>query len=271
VTTSPADDRAFGASDVEVEGAGLAEGTGAVDPEAIEELDALDFDPQHLPDPDGPAPRIVVFDIGEVLIDETRVWAVWAGLLGVSPLTFAAVLGAAIAQGEDHRAVFPHVAPNVDWERFEDEHERRYGGFREEDLYGDARACLGELRSLGFTVVIAGNQPRRRAEQLRALELPCDHLATSEELGVEKPDPAFFAAVLDLAEASDPTDAIYVGDRVDNDVAPAAALGWRTCWLRRGPWGNLQDLPDGLLPDLSLEGLGELPLLLSAWQDGGTE
>jgi hypothetical protein len=56
----------------------------------------------------------------------------------VSPLTFAAVLGAAIAQGEDHLDVFPHVAPNVDWEDFLDEHERRYGGFREEDLYPDA-------------------------------------------------------------------------------------------------------------------------------------
>jgi HAD superfamily hydrolase (TIGR01509 family) len=219
-------------------------------------------------DPDGPAPRVVVLDVGEVLIDENRVWAVWAGLLGVSPLTFAAVLGAAIVQGEDHEAVFPHVAPNVEWRRFEADHERRYGGFREEDLYPDARACLAELRDLGFTVVIAGNQPERRAAQLRALELPCDHLLVSDELGVDKPDPGFFAAVLERTGTTDPADAVYVGDRVDNDVEPAAALGWRTCWLRRGPWGNLQDLPDGLIPDLVLEGLGELPVLLSGWRDG---
>ena len=54
----------------------------------------VDDDPTQLQE--GPAPAVVVFDVGEVLIDETRVWAIWAGLLGVSPLTFAAVLGAAI-------------------------------------------------------------------------------------------------------------------------------------------------------------------------------
>jgi HAD superfamily hydrolase (TIGR01549 family) len=238
------------------------------DLEAREDLDELELDPEDAADPDGPAPRLIVFDVGEVLVDETRVWAVWSELVGVSPLTFATVLGAAIVQGEDHTAVFAHVAPNIDWRRFEDEHERRYGGFRPEDLYPDSQPCLAELRSLGFRVVIAGNQPVRRAEQLRALGLPCDDLVTSDELGAEKPDAAFFAAVLDRVGTTDPSDALYVGDRVDNDVAPAAALGWRTCWLRRGPWGHLQDLPDGLTPDLSLEGLGELPLLLSQWRDG---
>ena len=60
---------------------------------------------------------------------------------------------------------------------------------------------------------------------------------------------------------------LYVGDRIDNDVLPAAAAGMRTCWLRRGPWGVLQDLPDGAEPpDLDLEGLGELPVLLADWR-----
>lgn len=236
-------------------------------PDPFDELEEL-VDGDAVPDPDGQAPRIVVFDVGEVLIDETRVWSVWADLLGVTPLTFAAVLGAAIVQGEDHHLVFPAIAPNVEWRDFEDEHERRYGGFREEDLHGDARGCLAELRELGFTVVVAGNQPARRSEQLRALELPCDDLVTSEELGAEKPDPAFFAAVLARVGTSDPSDVLYVGDRVDNDVVAAAEAGMRTCWLRRGPWGHLQDLPDDLEPDLVLDGLGELPLLLEGWRAG---
>lgn len=236
-------------------------------PDPFDELEEL-VGGDAVPDPDGPAPRIVVFDVGEVLIDETRVWAVWADILGVTPLTFAAVLGAAIVQGEDHEVAFPAIAPNVEWRDFEDEHERRYGGFREEDLHGDARGCLAELRELGFTVVIAGNQPARRTAQLRALALPCDDLVTSEELGVEKPDPAFFAAVLERCGTSDPSDVLYVGDRVDNDVVAAAEAGMRTCWLKRGPWGHLQDLPEGLEPDLVLEGLGELPLLLDGWRTG---
>jgi HAD superfamily hydrolase (TIGR01662 family) len=232
----------------------------------LDDLEEFEFDPESTPDPDGPAPRVIVFDIGEVLVDETRVWSVWADLLGVSPFTLAAVLGAAIAQGEDHRLAFPHVAPNVEWQDFEDEHERRFGGIQDRDLYTDVRPCLQELRELGFTVIVAGNQPTRRTAQLLALDLPHDQLVTSEELGAEKPDPAFFAEVLRRSESSDPSELLYVGDRVDNDILPAAQAGWRTCWLRRGPWGHLQDLPDDLEPDLVLEGLGELPLLLGEWR-----
>lgn len=218
-----------------------------------------------------PAPRAVVLDVGEVLIDETRVWSVWADLVGVSPLTFGAVLGAAIVQGEDYRAVFPHLAPNIEWETLIDEHEARYGGFTREDLYPDARPCLQDLREAGFAVVIAGNQPARRHEQLLRLDLPHDAMAMSAELGVEKPDPAFYDEVLKLAGCEDPFEALYVGDRVDNDVLPAFERGLRTCWLRRGPWGQLQDLPDDLQPDLVLEGLGELSTLLATWRENAQE
>jgi HAD superfamily hydrolase (TIGR01549 family) len=220
----------------------------------------------RLPEPDGPAPTVVAFDIGEVLIDETRVWSCWADVLGVSHLTFAAVLGAAIAQGSDYPEVFTHVAPNVDWEAFTDEHERRYEGFLPGDLYADAMLCLSELRELGFRVVIAGNQPIQRREQLLSLGLPADAIVTSDQLGVSKPDTAFFAEVLKLADTTDPSDVLYVGDRVDNDVLPALSYGMHACWLRRGPYGALQELPDGVEPDLVLDGLGELPLLMEHWR-----
>ncbi len=245
--------------------------THAVDDELDDIADAQDFtdlegDLNEAQDPDGPAPRVVAFDIGEVLIDETRVWAIWAELLGVSPLSFAAVLGAAITQGGDHLDVFPHIAPNIEWEAFLEEHERRYGGFQDDDLYADVRPCLEELRHLGFRIVIAGNQPASRSEQLRALSLPHDLITTSEELGAGKPDTAFFTGLMAAAELTDPSDLLYVGDRVDNDVLPAAAFGMRTCWLQRGPWGHLQELPDDDEPDLVLSGLGELPLLLAEWR-----
>jgi HAD superfamily hydrolase (TIGR01549 family) len=212
-------------------------------------------------------PDVVVLDIGEVVIDETRVWAVWAELLGVSPGTLMAVLGAAVSQGGDHHDAFPHVAPNVEWPELEAEHEVRYGGFRADDVYADVVPTFTALREQGLRVVLAGNQPERRAAQLRALDLPVDDLVTSEELGVEKPDPAFFAAVLTRLGIDDASRVLYVGDRVDNDVLPAAEAGFATCWLTRGPWGQLQELPEDVAPDLVLEGLGELPELLVAWRD----
>ena len=212
------------------------------------------------------APDVIVLDVGEVVIDETRVWAVWAELLGVSPGTLMAVLGAAVSQGGDHEDAFPHVAPNVEWSELEDEHELRYGGFRADDVYADVIPAFAALRAQGLRVVLAGNQPQRRAAQLRALDLPIDDLVTSAELGVEKPDPGFFTAVLARLGIDDASRVLYVGDRVDNDVLPAAQAGLATCWLTRGPWGQLQELPEDADPDLVLEGLGELPELLAAWR-----
>lgn len=217
------------------------------------------------PEPD-PAPDVVVFDIGEVVIDETRVWSIWAELTGVSPLTFAAVLGAAVVQGQSIRETFAHLVPNIDPDALEDEHERRYGGFGPEDVYPDVRPCLVELAAQGFRVILAGNQPRRRGPQLDGLDLPCELALTSEELGVAKPDIGFFTAVLARIGVEDPSRVLYVGDRVDNDVLAAGAAGMRTCWLRRGPWGVLQELPDDVEADLVLEGLGELPVLLTTWR-----
>ena len=214
------------------------------------------------------APDVVVLDVGEVIIDETRVWTVWADVLGVSPATLMAVLGAAVSQGGDHADAFPHVAPNVDWAALEDEHETRYGGFRTDDVYADVVPALAALRAQGRRVVLAGNQPARRAAQLAALALPVDLVLVSDELGVEKPDPAFFTTVLARLGIEDPARVLYVGDRVDNDVLPAIEAGMAVCWLVRGPWGQLQELPEeaGVTPDLVLEGLGELPELLAAWE-----
>ena len=240
--------------------------TDAVD-DLSDDLSAWEFDPEAEEPPPGRAPSLVAFDIGEVIIDESRVWEVWADILGISRFTMAAVLGAAIAQGLDHTEAFAHVAPNVQWEDFVEEHERRYGGFMPGDVYPDVVPCLTELRELGVRVALAGNQPSQRSEQLRELRLPVDWLMTSAEIGHEKPDQRFFEAVLARMDAGDPGEVLYVGDRVDTDVIPAAALGLRTCWLRRGPWGHLQDLPDDVEADLALEGLGELPLLLAGWLD----
>ena len=50
--------------------------------------------------------RWVCLDVGETLIDETRVWSTWADVLGLSQLTFMAAFGVAIERGGEHRDVF---------------------------------------------------------------------------------------------------------------------------------------------------------------------
>ena len=72
-----------------------------------------------------------------------------------------------------------------------------------------------------------------------------------------KPDPAFFARL--LSELALPAAAVaYVGDRVDNDVLPAAAAGLFTVHLRRGPWGVIQAAwPEAATADASAANLDE--------------
>ena len=112
------------------------------------------------------------------------------------------------------------------------------------DLYPDAVVCLRELKQAGYLVGIAGNQPAAVEEFLGDLDAPIDVVASSATWGVEKPSPAFFARI--AAEAGvGAAEIAYVGDRVDNDVVPAADAGMVAVHLRRGPWGHLQaDWPE---------------------------
>jgi len=203
------------------------------------------------------AGRWVALDVGETLIDETRVWMVWAQVLHVTPLTLAAALGAAIVEGE-HRNLF-EIVGRPDWRDFELEFERAYGGFEESDLYPDARGALSALAAAGYRVAVLANQPSRRTAELRALGIDPDVMAMSGELGVNKPDPQFFSRSLELMGNPDPADVSYVGDRLDNDVRPSFAAGMRPVWLRRGPWATLADeeAGDGVLVVDSLTELVE--------------
>ena len=200
--------------------------------------------------------RWVCLDVGETLIDETRVWSAWADELGIPRLTFMAALGAVIARGGEHRDVFDVFALR-DWRSRMPAVEARYGGFRADDLYPDAARAIAGLEAAGYRVSVAANQPASRADELRALGIGPAVLAMSDAIGVAKPDPAFFSRALGLMGDPEPGDVAYVGDRIDNDVLPAAAAGMRAVWLRRGPWGVIQRA-DGVRPALTVDTLDEL-------------
>ena len=92
------------------------------------------------------ADRWVCLDVGETLIDETRIWSVWADVLGVPRFTFMAALGAALARGEDFRHVF-EIIGRQDWETQRGAVEAAFGGFQATDLYPDAIPALSSLRA----------------------------------------------------------------------------------------------------------------------------
>jgi FMN phosphatase YigB (HAD superfamily) len=216
--------------------------------------------------------RAVVFDVGETLVDETRAWSSWADWLGVPRLTFLAVCGASIAGGNlDHRAPIRTFRPDLDLR--EELRRRREAGLADDvipdDLYPDAVACLRAVQDAGYLVGVAGNQPAAAEAVLNGLGLPLDLVASSASWGVEKPDPRFFERIIEALDLP-PEEIAYVGDRVDNDVRPAAAAGMQAIFVRRGPWGWIQQ-PSGSPPEavLTVESLAELPAAIAArWPRG---
>lgn len=117
----------------------------------------------------------------------------------------------------------------------------RAAPFTEADLWPDALPCIGALRDRGLRVGAAGNM---RSENEGFLVPLVDFASSSERWGVRKPAPEFFARVCEAA-GFDAPDVMYVGDRVDNDIAPALAFGMVAVHITRGPWGNVHETPPG--------------------------
>ncbi len=207
--------------------------------------------------------RAVFLDIGETLFDETRNWSLLADWLDIPRLTVFSVMGALIAQGKDHRGFLKVIRPDLEWNetivRFRKEVDDCYLGG---DLYPDAVPCLHNLVDRKYFVGIAGNQPAKRELELRRMNLPLDMIATSDRWGVRKPDVAFFAQL--VAESGfGPEETVYVGDRVDNDVIPAAESGLVAIHMVRGPWGHIQkDAPENKRARAQISSLTDLPDLL---------
>jgi len=199
--------------------------------------------------------RAVFFDVGETLVDEERWWRVLSERSGLQPHVVWAALGVTIERGEEHDALWGHLGierPTSWW------HELPYDLA---DLYPDAIACLEGVRALGLRIGIVGNQTAALEQWAREAALPADVISSSASLGVRKPDTRFFQRVIELAGCA-PGEVAYVGDRVDNDVLPAAAAGLLAVHVRRGPWGSLQPTPPEAA--LALDDLASLPQALAS-------
>lgn len=217
--------------------------------------------------------RAVVFDVGECLVDETREYGTWADWLGVPRHTFVTQFGAVIAQGGDYRETFQVFRPGFDL--YEERKRRAEAGqpehFGEEDLYSDVRPAFAQLRADGLWLAIAGNQTVRAGGILRELFTgDVDLIGTSDDWGASKPDPTFFERVAEVVPA-EVHEILYVGDRLDNDVLPAARAGMQTALIRRGPWGWIQQHdPAAAEATFRIDSLAELPELIAKANAGAS-
>ncbi|HZI95034.1 MAG TPA: HAD-IA family hydrolase [Patescibacteria group bacterium] len=103
-------------------------------------------------------------------------------------------------------------------------------------IYPEARDALAELRRRGYRLGVLSNWDSRLPELLAALDLEAhfEALIYSAAAGYEKPHPAIFTAALEALNV-DPSRAVHIGDRLEEDYAGAKSAGMRALLVRRGP------------------------------------
>ena len=129
--------------------------------------------------------------------------------------------------------------------------------------YPDVAPTLAELKRRGHKLGVIANQNYGTKQRLKKWGLLpfFEMIAASAELGLAKPDPAIFEWALKQAACS-PRNAVMVGDRMDNDMAPANRLGIHTIRLKRGLGTYHEPQSDDEVPEYTVSTLAELLELL---------
>jgi putative hydrolase of the HAD superfamily len=127
----------------------------------------------------------------------------------------------------------------------------------------DAPQVLGQLKSKGFKLglvsntIFPGDFHRRELRRFGLIDF-FDHLLFSCEVGFKKPHPAIFREALEALEVK-PEEAVFVGDRLKEDIAGPKSLGMKTILkLREG-----QPRSGDVTPDVVISNLSDLGRALS--------
>jgi putative hydrolase of the HAD superfamily len=124
---------------------------------------------------------------------------------------------------------------------------------------------LEELKDRGLRLGLVSNVSlladlmRQDLQALRILPF-LDATAFSSEVGTRKPDPRIFLAVLGELDVS-PAEAVFVGDRVNDDIGGAQSLGMRAVLTRE----FRHEEPERIRPDAVIERLAALPGVLDGF------
>ncbi len=205
--------------------------------------------------------KYIFFDIGYTLVNEDAVWAFRCSEQAQTAETRALGLTEADIYREIEQAsvhYLPQYRTAVKKFAF-----REVAPYRTdlETLYPDARAVLHTLGDT-YRLGIIANQGDGLSARLDAFGIApyFDIVISSWDCGVMKPDPAIFRLALERAGCA-PQEAVMVGDRLDNDIAPANRLGMKTVWVKQG-FGALQTpLSADFVPWKTVDSLSALPAI----------
>ncbi|MBX3503488.1 MAG: HAD family hydrolase [Alphaproteobacteria bacterium] len=130
-------------------------------------------------------------------------------------------------------------------------------------------ALLQRLVVRGLKLAIVANQSASAVDRLQRAGIGrhFTHLALSEVVGVRKPDAAIFLGAAQ-ALGVPPQRCIMVGDRIDNDIAPAKALGMAAIRFRSGRHARQQPRSPSEAPDADVVDVLELERAIEALLSG---
>lgn len=199
----------------------------------------------------------IFFDIGSTLADESTCYRIRFEEItvgtSITPAEFErkAIECAKQNQKGDHAAARFYGLSLPPWHK------------ELEKPYPHAEHVLSTLKTKGYRLGVIANQSHGTAKRLDAWGLLSymEVIVASAEEGVAKPDPAIFQLALTRA-ACDPHDAVMVGDRLDNDIAPANRLGMKTVWCKQGYAGYGMPTNAAEEPMYTIESLEELLRIL---------
>lgn len=175
------------------------------------------------------ATKWIFFDVGSTLVDETEAYNHRIrDMITHTNITFQEFDDARVAlarQGLDgNSAAIEHFGlTKTPWHS------------EDEIPYSDTWDTLQLLSRKGYRLGIIANQVAGTSDRLGnwGLRAFIDVVVTSAEAGVAKPEKAIFEQALMLAGCK-PEESMMVGDRLDNDIQPAKAIGMKTVWIRQG-------------------------------------
>lgn len=183
---------------------------------------------------------VAAANLGAVVSDADYRAAECHAVRSFAPNAYHAILWALL--GDAAATAWPAVVARLPPRRFE--------------LRPGIAGLLHMLAGQGVRLGLAANQPAEALDWLRAQGLAGCFAAfdVSGTTGLRKPDPrVFLQAAVALGVA--PEACIMVGDRIDNDIAPARALGLAAVRFRCGRHAEQaprcwQDVPDDDVDDV---------------------
>lgn len=133
----------------------------------------------------------------------------------------------------------------------------------DERLYPETEKILCYLRERGYILGVIANQGLGTEKRLEAwgIRKYFDSITASAEEGIAKPDPQMFIRALRKSGGSAES-SVMIGDRLDNDIAPAKSLGMKTVWIKQGFAVYSSPTRSEEKPDYTISDLMELKNLL---------